>query len=162
MAGASRVRTFGAAATSRSGLSMRTRRSPPRFDRTRIERRVIDGHPADVYEAIRYRSATRTSQPCRSMRPVKRVGAWLLLASAGATVYLRFLRRWHMTCGATEAEAHVEVAGNELMPNAAIVVTRVVESDAPPSAIWKRLVQMGPARGDAYKLRVARLDREGA
>ncbi|MGO9782070.1 MAG: hypothetical protein ACLPQY_20265, partial [Streptosporangiaceae bacterium] len=31
-----------------------------------------------------------------------------------------------------------------------IVATRVVEIDAPPSAIWPWLVQMGPGRGGAY------------
>ena len=35
------------------------------------------------------------------------------------------------------------------MPDADIVATRVVEIDAPPSAIWPWLVQMGPGRGGA-------------
>ena len=43
-----------------------------------------------------------------------------------------------------------EVAGDELMPDPDIVATRVVEIDAPPSAIWPWLVQMGPGRGGAY------------
>ena len=61
-----------------------------------------------------------------------------------------FLRRWHMTWGATAQEAGGQVAGDELMPDADIVATRVVEIDAPPAAIWPWLVQMGPGRGGAY------------
>jgi hypothetical protein len=65
-------------------------------------------------------------------------------------VYLRVLRPWHMNWNATKDEAHGPVAGDELMPGAGIVATRVVEIDAPPSAIWPWLVQMGPGRGGAY------------
>lgn len=133
---------------------MRARRLPRRFDETRIERRRINGRPADVYEAIRYRSQTPGSDRRRSTRParrtVKRIGSSLLLASAAVGAYFRFLRPWHMTWGATEAEAHGEVAGDELMPEAGIVSTRVVEIEAMPFAIWPWLVQMGPGRGGAY------------
>src|SRR6266511_3419936 len=55
-----------------------------------------------------------------------------------------------MNWGASAVEASGEVAGDELMPHANIVATRVVEIDAPPSAIWSWLVQMGPERGGAY------------
>jgi hypothetical protein len=130
---------------------MRSRHLPPRFDETRIEQRLIDGRPADVYEAIRYRSALRSTNLRRSTRGrAKRVGALVLLPSAAVAAYLRFLRPRHMTWGSTDAEAHGEVAGDELMPAAGIVSTRVVEIDAPPSAVWPWLVQMGPGRGGAY------------
>ena len=36
------------------------------------------------------------------------------------------------------------------MPDPDIVATRAVEIDAPPSAAWPWLVQMGPGRGGAY------------
>ena len=36
------------------------------------------------------------------------------------------------------------------MPDPDLVATRVVEIDAPPSAVWPWLVQMGPGRGGAY------------
>jgi hypothetical protein len=42
------------------------------------------------------------------------------------------------------------VAGDELLPGTGIVSTRVIEIDAPASAIWPWLVQMGPGRGGAY------------
>ena len=40
--------------------------------------------------------------------------------------------------------------GDELIPTPNIVATRAVEIDAPPSAVWPWLVQMGPGRGGAY------------
>jgi hypothetical protein len=40
--------------------------------------------------------------------------------------------------------------GDELLPGAPLVSTRAITVDAPPSAIWPWLVQMGPGRGGAY------------
>jgi hypothetical protein len=80
----------------------------------------------------------------------KRVGAGGVIAGAAAAVYFGFLRRWHLNWGATAEEADGAVAGDELIPEPDIVSTRVVEIDAPPSAIWPWLVQMGPGRGGAY------------
>jgi len=77
-----------------------------------------------------------------------RAGA--VIAGAAALVYFRFLRDWHLHWGATPAEARGEVAGDDLMPRPDIVATRAVEIDAPPSAVWPWLVQMGPGRGGAY------------
>ena len=80
----------------------------------------------------------------------KRIGTGLAILGAAAVVYARFLRPWHLHWGATAQEAGGEVAGDDLMPDPDIVATRVVEIDAPPSAIWPWLVQMGPGRGGAY------------
>ena len=74
----------------------------------------------------------------------KPAGAVLAMLAGVAVAYFGFLRRWHMTWGATAQEAGGQVAGDELMPDADIVATRVVEIDAPPAAIWPWLVQMGP------------------
>ena len=79
----------------------------------------------------------------------KRTRRGLVIVSAAAFYFL-VLRPWHMRWGATEIEAFGAVAGDELMPGAGIVSTRVVEIAAPPSAIWPWLVQMGPGRGGAY------------
>ena len=129
-------------------------RSPlPRFDDTRVEHRIVDGRPAVVYEAIRYRSPKRASGSSPSRRSasslLERAAACVALIAL-ATVYFRVVRPWQMTWGATEAEARGKVAGDELIPNAGIVSTRVVEIGAPASAIWPWLVQMGPGRGGAY------------
>ena len=80
----------------------------------------------------------------------KRVGAGLVLAGAVTAVYVCFARRWHLRWGATEEEALGAAVGDELMPEPDLVATRAVEIDAPPSAIWPWLVQMGPGRGGAY------------
>ena len=80
----------------------------------------------------------------------RRVGAGLIIVGAAAALYFRFLRPWHLHWGATAQEVSGEVAGDELMPQPDIAATRVVEIDAPPSAIWPWLVQMGPGRGGAY------------
>src|ERR1700757_2846915 len=83
--------------------------------------------------------------------PGKRLGTGLVVAGAAIVVaYFRFLRPWHLHWGATGHEAPGAVASDELMPHPDIVATRVVEIDAPPSAVWPWLVQMGPSRGGAY------------
>jgi hypothetical protein len=142
------------AAKRRSSRSMPARRLAQRFDETRIEHRLINGRPADVYEAIRYRSErgqdSRRRSTRREWRTGSRVATLVMLATAVLAAYLRILRPWHMNWGATDDEAHGPVAGDELMPGAGIVATRVVEIEAPASAIWPWLVQMGPDRGGAY------------
>ena len=71
----------------------------------------------------------------------KPAGAVLAMLAGVAVAYFGFLRRWHMTWGATAQAAGGQVAGDELMPDADIVATRVVEIDAPPGAIWPWLVR---------------------
>jgi hypothetical protein len=63
-----------------------------------------------------------------------------VIAGAAAAVYFRLLRPWHLNWGATPEEASGKVAGDELIPEPGIVSTRVVEIDAPASAIWPWLV----------------------
>ena len=75
----------------------------------------------------------------------KPAGAVLAMLAGVAVAYFGFLRRWHMTWGATAQEAGGQVAGDELMPDADIVATRVVEINASPAAIWP-----GPGRGGPY------------
>ena len=82
--------------------------------------------------------------------PGKRLGVGVALVGAAALAYFWFLRDWHLHWGATAQEARGEVVGDDLMPEPDIVATRAVEIEAPPSAIWPWLVQMGPGRGGAY------------
>jgi hypothetical protein len=75
------------------------------------------------------------------------------LAASGVIVdrlYRRYLREWVLTWGATPEEATAKLPGDELLDTADIVATRAIEIDAPPSAIWPWLVQMGPGRAGAY------------
>ena len=79
-----------------------------------------------------------------------------LLASVGAVtgaalLYRGFLRRPILNWGATNAEAHARLPGDELLEDADGVATRAITIDAPASAVWPWIAQMGPSpRGGAY------------
>ncbi len=71
--------------------------------------------------------------------------------AAAAAAYRRFLRRPILTWGATPDEAAKRLPGDELLEDAAGVATRAITIDAPRSAVWPWIAQMGPApRGGAY------------
>jgi hypothetical protein len=71
--------------------------------------------------------------------------------SALAATYRRFLRQPILTWGATTQEAAASLPGDELLADADGVATRAVTIDAPRSAVWPWIAQMGPApRGGAY------------
>jgi hypothetical protein len=74
----------------------------------------------------------------------------LLVGAALAGVYRRFLREPVLNWGAIDDEAARRLPGDELLEDADVVATRAITVDAPPSAIWPWLVQMGPGRGGAY------------
>jgi len=77
-------------------------------------------------------------------------GAGLALGAA-ATLYWVLLRRPILTWGATEAEANARLPGDELLEAADGVATRAITINAPASAVWPWLAQMGPSpRGGAY------------
>jgi hypothetical protein len=79
---------------------------------------------------------------------VMRILAVVLVAGA---VYFRFLRSPILTWGANDSEAGARLAGDELLEDADGVSTRAVDIDAPASAVWPWIAQMGPApRGGAY------------
>jgi hypothetical protein len=78
----------------------------------------------------------------------------ILTGVVGALVvatYYAALRRPVMTWGATPEEAAGPLPGDELLEDADGIATRAIDVDAPPSAVWPWLAQMGPApRGGAY------------
>jgi len=85
------------------------------------------------------------------MRPRTRFVAGTALAlGAAALSYPLFLRRRCLTAGATADEVEHPLAGDELLAHPDIVSTRAIKIDAPPSAVWPWLVQMGSGRGGAY------------
>jgi hypothetical protein len=66
-------------------------------------------------------------------------------------VYRRFLRDRILTWGATGEEAAARMPGDELLEDADGVATRAITVDAPRSAVWPWIAQMGPSpRGGAY------------
>jgi hypothetical protein len=72
-------------------------------------------------------------------------------AAAGSAFLYRFLRQPILTWGATAEEAAARLPGDELLEKADGVATRAVTIDAPPSAVWPWIAQMGPSpRGGAY------------
>ena len=72
-------------------------------------------------------------------------------AAGSAFLYRNFLRQPILTWGATAEEAAARLPGDELLENADGVATRAVTIDAPPSAVWPWIAQMGPSpRGGAY------------
>jgi hypothetical protein len=71
--------------------------------------------------------------------------------AVAAALYRVALRRRILDWGATEAEAKTELPGDELLERPDGVATRAITVDAPASAVWPWLVQMGPSpRGGAY------------
>jgi len=61
------------------------------------------------------------------------------------------MRRPILTWGATADEAGLRLPGDELLERADGVSTRAITIDAPASAVWPWLAQMGPSpRGGAY------------
>lgn len=74
----------------------------------------------------------------------------LFTAFVAATYHFR-LRTAILNWGATDSEAAAELPGDELLPNADGISTRAITIDAPPSAVWPWIVQIGPApRGGVY------------
>ena len=78
------------------------------------------------------------------------VGGLAATAVATEQLYRRYFRDWVLTWGATPEEVAQRLPGDELLDPADIVATRAIEIEAPPSAIWPWLVQMGPGRAGAY------------
>jgi len=80
-----------------------------------------------------------------------RVARAATVVALGAVLYRWLLRERLLNWGATEAEVHARLPGDELLDDADAVATRAVTVDAPPSAVWPWIAQMGPApRGGAY------------
>src|SRR5215204_6435103 len=85
------------------------------------------------------------------MRPSRAPQILLGLSVAlGVLGYLR-IRQPILTWGATQEEAAGPLPGDELLEDAGGMSTRAIDIDAPPSAVWPWLAQMGPSpRGGAY------------
>ena len=82
---------------------------------------------------------------------LKRGGAVLGSIGAAALLYQLLLRRSILNWGASEAEANARLPGDELLEDADGVATRAITIDAPASAVWPWIAQMGPSpRGGAY------------
>ena len=74
------------------------------------------------------------------------------VAAAGAVV-VNTVGRWRSWGIDPEASA-ATLPGDDLVPDATTADTRIIEIDAPPSAVWPWLVQMGDDRGGLYSYSV--------
>ena len=73
------------------------------------------------------------------------------LGAGGLALYFALARRHVLTWGATPGEAEARLPGDELLEDAGGVATRAIRIDAPASAVWPWIAQLGPApRGGAY------------
>jgi hypothetical protein len=73
-----------------------------------------------------------------------RVITTLALAIAAIAAYVRFGRSRVLNWGATREEAVAAMAGDDIVTGNVLQTTRATSIDAPPSAVWPWLVQMGP------------------
>jgi hypothetical protein len=75
----------------------------------------------------------------------------LLAAAAGfATGLFLLLREEQRSWGVAAGEAERELPGDDIISDPVAVDTRGLSIDAPPSAVWPWLVQMGYGRGGWY------------
>jgi hypothetical protein len=82
---------------------------------------------------------------------VTRAGMTFGAVGVATALYGRVLRRAILNWGATDAEAHGRLPGDELLEQADGVSTRAISIDAPANAVWPWIAQMGPSpRGGAY------------
>ena len=84
-------------------------------------------------------------------RSLLKLGVVLGSISASALLYRQLVRHPILNWGATDAEASARLPGDELLEHADGVATRAITIDAPASAVWPWIAQMGPSpRGGAY------------
>ena len=84
------------------------------------------------------------------MRTATKMVATAAGTAAALETTRRLVRTPVLTWGATEEEAGRSLPGDELLEDPAVVSTRAITIDAPPSAVWPWLVQMGSGRAGAY------------
>jgi hypothetical protein len=73
------------------------------------------------------------------------------LGAGGLALYAARLRKPVLTWGATPSEVNARLPGDELLEDTDGVATRAIAIDAPASAVWPWIAQIGPApRGGAY------------
>jgi hypothetical protein len=72
--------------------------------------------------------------------------------TAAMLAVLYAARRYYRNWGATKAECQMKLPGDTLVGDPAIQTTEAVYIDAPSSAVWPWLLQMGQDRGGFYGL----------
>src|SRR6476469_2548103 len=67
-------------------------------------------------------------------------------SAAAAFVYLRYVRPWQLTWGATAAEVSRHLPSDDLVSHPTFDATRAITLEPPPEQVWPWLVQVRPAR----------------
>jgi len=74
----------------------------------------------------------------------------IALSAMGLGAYFLLFRPWQRRWGATDEEVKRTLPGDEIVPEADAVETRVVTVKASPATIWPWLVQIGQGRAGYY------------
>lgn len=92
-----------------------------------------------------------TRQASGPRSPRTKTGMWLdTLTAVPVWAASPLLRPWHMRWGATHMEVTGEMPGDAVVPRAQFNATRAITVDAPPSAVWPWIAQLGYGRGGFY------------
>ncbi|MEV7971930.1 SRPBCC family protein [Cellulomonas sp. NPDC089187] len=73
-----------------------------------------------------------------------------LTTGAALTAGYVLARQRALRLGATQVERSITLAGDELLPDADLVATRAITIQAPASAVYPWLLQLGQGRGGFY------------
>jgi len=73
-----------------------------------------------------------------------------ILGGTALSIYLRFIRPWHLRWGASDEELQRPLPGDDEIQQPLYATTRAVTIKAQPADIWPWLVQMGYQRGGLY------------
>lgn len=78
--------------------------------------------------------------------------AILTIVSVLVVVYFSLIRRRLLTWGATSEESKESLPGDDVVQNPHFVATRATTISAPPSEVWKWIIQIGSARAGWYSI----------
>ncbi len=83
-------------------------------------------------------------------KPSSKIFKTTVMGGAALATYLFVVRPWHLKWGASIAEVHQSLPGDDMVPNPKTVSTRAITIRAAAADIWPWLVQMGQGRGGLY------------
>jgi hypothetical protein len=73
-----------------------------------------------------------------------------VLQISGVLILSPLLRGWYNRWGASEAELHSSLPGDDLVPDPLLGYTHAITIDTPAERVWPWLVQLGQGRGGLY------------
>ncbi len=74
----------------------------------------------------------------------------VLAVSAAAAMYMRYMRPWQLTWGATPVEVSRHLPSDDLVSHPTFDSTRAITLEPPPEQVWPWLVQIGLTRAGWY------------